>query len=113
MGSLDLEGCGRLREHGSDLELAFVVVPGVSLTAALMRWRFMSLETVAVGVAVGYALEVLAATGSSVVAHRGLLLPYPAAALAVAFIVRWHWPPSFAGGGKCKAEVHLWSVGFV
>jgi hypothetical protein len=93
-------------------ELGFVVVPGVALTAALMRRRFTSIEALSIGVAVGYAIEILVATGSSAAGHRNLLLPYPAVALAAALIVRTRWPRTLEEE-RHGGVINAWGVALV
>jgi len=73
-------------------ELGFVAIPGIVLFAAVMRRRFWAIESVAIGIPVGYSLEILAATGSSAVGVRNLLLVYPAVAVALGLAIRRYVP---------------------
>lgn len=68
-------------------EAVFVALPGAAVLWALRGRRCGFLETVALGGAVGSALEVLAFSASAAVGLRGLYLLYPVMAIAVGALV--------------------------
>ena len=70
-------------------EVGFVALPGAAVLWALRGRRSGLLETVALGVAIGSALEILAFSATAAAGLRGLYLLYPIVAIASSALVIW------------------------
>jgi hypothetical protein len=70
-------------------EIGFVAIPGATLLWGLRGRRPGLLEAVALGGALGSALEILAFSGTAALGVRGLYLLYPLVVVAVAAILIW------------------------
>ena len=70
-------------------EIGFVAIPGAAVLWALRGRRSGLLETVALGGAVGSALEILAFSATAAIGIRGLYLLYPVVAVAGSALLIW------------------------
>jgi hypothetical protein len=70
-------------------EIGFVAIPGGAVLWALRGRRSSLLETVALGGAVGSALEILAFSVTAAIGIRGLYLLYPVVAVAASALLIW------------------------
>ena len=70
-------------------ELVFVALPGVATLWALRGRPGGFLESVGLGVPLGFALEILAFSATAAAGVRGLFLVYPVVVVALAGLLLW------------------------
>lgn len=70
-------------------EIAYVALPGVALLWALRGRPGGFLESIGLGMPLGYALEILAFTATASAGVRGLFLAYPVVAAGLCALVIW------------------------
>ena len=100
-------------------EVAFVLAPGIALYGVIPRRKPRILEWLAIGIALGYALEIFAFMAVSEVGARWAFWLYPPIAIGAALLIgrRRGWPASpdleGASRGPANALAAICAVGLI